>query len=300
MGIARRQGEILGQDIFEVGLCLFPRAGDRPFVVLRRGQHVRAGEKEHRGKAEERKVNAEVAAVAPGNDAVDQCRSACDYDRQRHPPVGGIRVLVDALGLGRRGELCRQLRVTGEEFLRLLQLFFRALRRGRERIQVASCFLFRLGLHAPLAAFAERRDLGVRGSDAGEHLVHIFLPLEGALLFLPVVILHHKVRDRAKNALSREAALAHRHALENAAHRRKRNIVMPVDQKIIQIQRLFPHAAGAKALAGLFVRGENFLRNARLAKAHRCKNHKAPPKFEKAVGEHSPTALRMVYLCRVS
>ena len=92
-------------------------------VILRRWQHVRAREKEDRGKAEEREVHAEVAAVAPRDDAVHQRRRTRQHDGQRHPAVGGIRMLVDPLGLGRERERLGHFGVAGEEGLRLLERF---------------------------------------------------------------------------------------------------------------------------------------------------------------------------------
>ena len=37
--------------------------------------------------------------------------------------------------------------------------------------------------------------------DIGEHRVHVFLALKGTLLFLPAVILHHEIGDRANTPL---------------------------------------------------------------------------------------------------
>ena len=130
MRIARGQREILGQDVFHRIDRLRPRALDRAAVVFRRGQHVRAGEEEHCRKAEERKVHAEIAAAAPGDDAIDERCRARQHDGQRHPAVGGIGALIDALGLGRERERLGHFGVGGEEGLRLLERFA-----GRERLR---------------------------------------------------------------------------------------------------------------------------------------------------------------------
>ena len=55
------------------------------------------------------------------------------------------------------------------------------------------------------------------------------------MLLLPVVVLHDEVGDGAKRTLAAEAALAHRHALENAPHGAEADIKVPVDEKIIEI-----------------------------------------------------------------
>ncbi len=144
-------------------------------------------------------------------------------------------MLVDALGLGRCGELGGQLGVAGEEFARALQLLTLALRLRRELLEVAGGLLLRLFRQPLFAADAQARDLGMDLLQIVEQLVHVLLALEGALLLLPVVVLHDEVGDRAKHTLAAEAALAHRHALENAPHGAEGNVKVPVDEKIIEI-----------------------------------------------------------------
>ena len=196
-------------------------------------------------------------------------------------------MLVDALGLGRGGEPPRRLRIGGEELSRPLQLLARALCLRRQFGKIACSFFLRLFPHALRTAGAERWDLGMPLSDEGEHRVHVLLALEGALLLRAVVILHHKVGNTAERAFARKAALTHRHALEHAAHSRKGHIIVPVDKKAVQIQRLFTHAAGAEALAGLFVLCEDLRRKRRSAETYRCKDHNRTSKeflAEKAAG----------------
>ena len=86
--------------------------------------------------------------------------------------------------------------------------------------------------------------------------VYVILVLEGTLLHLAAVIFHHQIRDGAEGTLAAEAALAHGDTLENAPHGRERHIVVPVDEKTVEIEGLFAHAARAEALAGLPVRGQ--------------------------------------------
>ena len=105
MRVAGGEGKVLGQNIRHGGLRLVPGTLDCPAVILCRGQNVRSREEKHGGKAEEREVDAEITAAAPRDDAVHQCRRTREDDRQRDPTVGGIRMLVDALGLGGCGKL---------------------------------------------------------------------------------------------------------------------------------------------------------------------------------------------------
>lgn len=115
MRVAGGEGKVLGQNIRHGGSAPRPRHARPPCGYSLPWQNVRSREEEHGGKAEEREVDAEIAAAAPRDDAVHQCRRAREDDRQRDPAVGGICVLVDALGLGGCGKLSGQLGIAGGE-----------------------------------------------------------------------------------------------------------------------------------------------------------------------------------------
>ena len=125
-----------------------------------------------------------------------------------------------------------------------------------------------------------RADLG----QIGQQIVHIRLVLEVALLLRAVVILHHQIGDGAEGALTGKAALAHSHPLEHTAHRLQRHIVVPVNEKAVEIQGLFAHAAGAEAAAALFVRRQRLVVQRDAAKARRCKDHSMSSHRGKAAG----------------
>ena len=292
MRVAGGEREVLWQNARHSGLRLLPRALNGPAVVLRRGQNVRAREEEHGGKAEKSEVNAEIAAAAPRDDTVHQRRRAREDDRQRDVAVGGVRALIDALGPGRGREPRGQLGIAGEKAAGALQLLAGTLRLRGQLLEIAGGLARTLFRQPALALRAQTRDLGAHLLQIGEQLVHVLLALEGTLALLPVVVLHDEIGDGAKDALAAEAAAAHRHALEHAAHGAESDVKMPVDEKIIEIQCLFSHAAGPEAAAGLSVRGGRLRRKDGVSKAYRCKAHNASSEVGQSGGRDALAALR--------
>ena len=165
----------------------------------------------------------------------------------------------------------------------LLQALPFGLGLGRQLLEIAAGVLGPLLGHVLLHLAALQRQVRAELGEAGQQVVHVLLVLEIALLFAAVV-LHHQVGDGAEGPLAGEAALAHGHALEHAAHRGQRHIIVPVDEKAVEIQGLFAHAAGAEAAAALLIRRQGLVIQRDAAKACRCKDHSSSSHRGKAAG----------------
>ena len=252
-------------------LGLLPSGGDRPLVVLHGGNDLRTGEQEHHRQSQQGEVHTEALLPPPGNDAVDCGDQARQHDGQRHPFMGGIGVLIDPLGLGRSGKPVRQLRIAGEEGSGLFQLLPGRLCLRRQHVQIPDGFLLCLPGKALLRLNAVQRQTGTDLRQIGQQIIHIVLPLEGALLLRTVTVFYHQVRNSAKDAVSGETALAHGDPLEYPADIPQRHIVVPVKQETVQIQRFFPYAAGAEVLAVFNIRSQDFRRQGGAAETHRRK-----------------------------
>ena len=116
-----------------------------------------------------------------------------------------------------------------------------------------------------------QRQTGTDLRQIGQQIIHIVLPLEGALLLRTVTVFYHQVRNSAKDAVSGETALAHGDPLEYTADIPQRHIVVPVKQETVQIQRFFPYAAGSEVLAVFNIRSQDFRRQGGAAETHRRK-----------------------------
>ena len=185
--------------------------------------------------------------------------------------MGGIGVLIDPLGLGRSGKPVRQLRIAGEEGSGLFQLLPGRLCLRCQYVQIPDGFLLCLPGKALLRLNAVQRQTGTNLRQIGQQIIHIVLPLEGALLLRTVTVFYHQVRNGAKDAVSGETALAHGDPLEYPADIPQRHIVVPVKQETVQIQRFFPYAAGTEVLAVFNIRSQDFRRQGGAAETHRRK-----------------------------
>ena len=204
-------------------------------VVLSRGEDMQAGEEEDGGQAQQQEVEAGAVLLHQAPDAVDQRHKARQHDGHGHPAVGVVAAVLDALGLGGGGEFGRELRLFLQDGLGLLQLLAGLLGLGRQLLYIAPGFLRGLFRETAFAVPAEARDLRVDGGEVRQQQVHVLLPLEGALLLLPVVILHHEVGDGAEGALSGEAALAHGHPLEDPAHGVDGHIAAAIEPEAVEV-----------------------------------------------------------------
>ena len=114
-------------------------------------------------------------------------------------------------------------------------------------------------LQTDLRRRAHLFDLRADPLQIGQQLVHLLLVFVSALLLPAAVVLHHQIGDGGEHASAGEAAPAHGHPLEDPGDPAVGQIVPATAVEAAEIQGLFPHPAGAEALAGFPVRNQDVL-----------------------------------------
>lgn len=144
-----------------------------------------AGKEEDGRQAEQGEVHAHILATDQGRNAVHHGGDARHNNSQRHPAIGGIAAVIDPLGLSRRGQLRRLLRVLLQQLLGLLQCLPGGLRLRRQLFEIALGLPLGLLPQAALRLHTVAGDIRADPCHVGQQKVHVLLVLEVALLLLP-------------------------------------------------------------------------------------------------------------------
>ena len=230
MGIPRGNREVLRKRILHLpnGLFILPL---HLFLILSpRRTDPESYQKEHEEKAEKHNGMA-LISVFIKYPCREQTEQTAKEKEQCKMSVIRIRTLHHSFLLGSHCQIFAEFFSFPQQTIRLFYLgngLFGFLRKLRKKLGLF--FLF-FPAKTFLRSFTHGGKMRKPFSDFRKRFIHPpFLSNETGL-FLPAVILHHKVGKARKNALSGESALAHGNTLIHTLYSLYRNIVHPVDIK---------------------------------------------------------------------